>query len=319
MKLIKSIITMAAALAATVGYAGDSAPFRLDTMEGTRIAKAVETIAYSTEWDNAGKVIVAVDGVTLKEASAPASGDVIWTVTNADLGNHTLTLITYKNGVAVNVETTAITVTQNSACEFGIDDLPPKIRASLAYDANGFMIYNGWVLDYQNRSASEVTIPEGIVGIGRGAFKEMFDLETVTMPESLKYIASGAFEDCSWIQDLQFMSGLRYVGPVAFRGCSSLRRAMFADGVENLGTNVFEQCWQMKSVRLPFTVTNIGVRAFSGCSAIRRRSRRCRSFSLRHTRRLRLPRSPRARRRSWTTCSRVASLFAAALRRRTCR
>ena len=153
--------------------------------------------------------------------------------------------------------------------EFGIDDLPSKIRASLAYDENGFMIYNGWVLDYQNRSVSAVAIPEGIVGIGRGAFAAMFDLETVTMPESLKCIASGAFEDCSWIQDLQFMSGLRHVGPVAFRGCSSLLRAMFADGVENLGTNVFEQCWQMKSVRLPFTVTNIGVRAFSGCSAIR--------------------------------------------------
>lgn len=153
--------------------------------------------------------------------------------------------------------------------EFGIDDLPSKIRTTLAYDENGFMIYNGWILDYQNRNAAAVTIPDGVVGIGRGAFASMFDLETVTMPESLKCIAKGAFEDCSWIQDLQFMSGLRYVGPFAFRGCSSLLRATFADGVENLGTNVFESCWRMQSVRLPFTVTNIGVNAFSGCSAIR--------------------------------------------------
>ena len=153
--------------------------------------------------------------------------------------------------------------------EFGIDDLPSKIRATLAYDENGFMLYNGWILDYQNRNVAAVTIPEGIVGIGRGAFSAMFDLETVTMPESLKCIAKGAFEDCSWIQDLQFMSGLRYVGPFAFRGCSSLLRATFADGVENLGTNVFESCWRMQSVRLPFTVTNIGVNAFTGCSAIR--------------------------------------------------
>ena len=156
-----------------------------------------------------------------------------------------------------------------SLLEFGIDDLPSKIRTTLAYDENGFMIYGNWILDYQNRSAMEVTIPDGIVGIGRGAFAAMFDLETVTMPESLRRIAKGAFEDCSWIQDLQFMSGLRYVGPVAFRGCSSLLRATFADGVENLGTNVFEDCWKMQSVRLPFTVTNIGVRAFYGCSAIR--------------------------------------------------
>ena len=153
--------------------------------------------------------------------------------------------------------------------EFGIDDLPTKIRATLAYDANGFMIYNGWILDYQNRNASAVTIPEGIVGIGRGVFAAMYDLETVTMPESLRCIARGAFEDCSWLLNLQFMSGLRYVGPVAFRGCSSLLGASFADGVEILGTNVFENCWQMQSVRLPYTVTNIGFKAFTGCSAIR--------------------------------------------------
>ena len=153
--------------------------------------------------------------------------------------------------------------------EFGIDDLPSKIRASLTYDENGFMIYNNWILDYQDRNAAEVVIPEGIVGIGRGAFAAMFDLETVTMPESLKCIATGAFEDCSWIQNLQFMSGLRYVGPEAFRGCSSLLGASFADGVEHIGANAFKDCWQMTSVRLPYTVAYIGDGAFTGCSAIR--------------------------------------------------
>jgi len=67
---------MVAALAAIIVNAGDSAPFRLDTTEETRIARAEEVISYSTEWDNAGKVIVAVDGVALKEVVAPASGDV---------------------------------------------------------------------------------------------------------------------------------------------------------------------------------------------------------------------------------------------------
>ena len=446
-------------IAAMVGRSGDSAPFRLDTMEGVRVAREVETIAYSTTWEKGTMVRVAVDGVTLKEASEPASGDVVWNAVNADAGYHTLTHTTYKNDVADKVETvtfqvegaiytvmfaanggslgTASTtravmegtaigtlpaptrtgqtfagwwtsasggarisastiVTGNVTCyahwtvnqytvtfdanggtggwsrqqdygtaivaptvtrewftfagwspavpstvpandvtytaqwqrwgdsisaeslggktmkelysddyvhmttmtfeegiteipknffdgcndmtsvtwpstlrEFGLDAVPPKIRASLAYDADGFMIYNNWILDYQNRNAEAVTIPEGIVGIGRGAFAAMYDLETVTMPESLTYIASGAFEDCSWIQNLQFMSGLRYVGSAAFRGCSSLLRATFADGVEYIGTNAFEDCWQMQSVRLPFTVTNIGANAFSDCSAIR--------------------------------------------------
>ena len=153
--------------------------------------------------------------------------------------------------------------------EFGKDAIPPKILATLAYNEDGFMVYNGWILDYQNRSASAVIIPEGVVGIGRGAFAEMYDLETVTMPESLRCIASGAFEGCTYIQNMQFMSGLRHVGPTAFRDCSSLLGASFADGVEDIGTNAFEGCWQMRSVRLPHTVTNIGDRAFSGCGNIR--------------------------------------------------
>ena len=166
------------------------------------------------------------------------------------------------------VNVTSVTL-PSTLQEFGIDDLPAKIRASLTYDENGFMIYDGWILDYQNRGAEAVTIPEGVVGIGRGAFAAMFDLEAVSMPESLRCIASGAFEDCSWIQNLQFMSGLRYVGPVAFKGCSSLLGAAFSDGVRYIGTNVFEDCWQMRSVRIPSTVTNIGDRAFTGCTAIR--------------------------------------------------
>ena len=155
--------------------------------------------------------------------------------------------------------------------EFGIDDLPPKIRAAVEgkYDEDGFLIYNNWILDYENRSAAMVTIPEGIVGIGRGAFAEMFDLETVEMPESLRCIAKEAFKDSSWIQEFQFMSGLRYVGPMAFSGCSSLLWATFADGVGYIGTNAFENCWQMQSVRLPSSVTNIGANAFSGCGNIR--------------------------------------------------
>jgi len=311
MKLIRSIIAMVAAFAATVGFAGDSAPFRLDTIEGTRTPRWSETIAYSTEWQNGDRVCVAVDGVTLKEVVAPASGDVVWNIVGTSWGSHTLTHTTYKNGVAEKVETAIfvgggtmkqlypadyarmttvvleewitelpvgffdgctnmVSVTWPSTLvELGIDAMPPKILETLSFDEQGFKIYNGWILDFRPRDAAEVVIPEGIVGIGRGAFAAMYDLETVTMPESLRCIARGAFEDCSWIQELQLMSGLRHVGPAAFRACSSLLRASFADGVTEIGTNAFENCWQMQSVRLPSTVTNIGDSAFTGCSAIR--------------------------------------------------
>ena len=91
MKLGKSIIVMMTAVAAMVGNAGESAEFRLDTKDGPRIARAVETIAYSTEWSDGSTVSVAVDGVVIKDATAPASGDVIWNAAQAGAGRHTLT------------------------------------------------------------------------------------------------------------------------------------------------------------------------------------------------------------------------------------
>ena len=110
MRMTKTIVTMTVALAAMVACARNSAPFLLDTFDGTRVAQEVETIAYSTAWDDGTAVSVAVDGVTLKEASAPASGDVVWNAANAGAGSHTLTHTTYKNGVASKVETATFQV-----------------------------------------------------------------------------------------------------------------------------------------------------------------------------------------------------------------
>ena len=91
MKTIRTTVMAFAALAAMVGRAGESAEFRLDTMDGPRTARTVETIAYSTAWNNGDSVSVAVDGVAIKEANAPASGDVVWNTAQATPGTHTLT------------------------------------------------------------------------------------------------------------------------------------------------------------------------------------------------------------------------------------
>ena len=114
MRMTKTILTMAATVAIVFGSAGDSAPFLLDTCDGTRVAQEVEPIAYSTAWDDGTAVSVAVDGVTLKEASAPASGDVAWNAANAGAGSHTLTHTTYKNGVASKVETATFQVEKSN-------------------------------------------------------------------------------------------------------------------------------------------------------------------------------------------------------------
>lgn len=92
MRLDGQILAMAVAAYAMAGLAGESAEFRLDTMDGPRTARAIETIAYSTAWNNGGDTVsVAVDGIAIKESNAPAWGDVIWNAAQATPGTHTLT------------------------------------------------------------------------------------------------------------------------------------------------------------------------------------------------------------------------------------
>lgn len=92
MKAAKIKLAMLFALLAVhIAFAGDSAPILLDTMDGTRIARASERIAYSTEWNGGSSVRVAADGSTLKTASAPASGEIVWNTTASGVGGHVLT------------------------------------------------------------------------------------------------------------------------------------------------------------------------------------------------------------------------------------
>lgn len=91
MKKIKTIIALMVVSAILGVFAADSTPFFLNTAKGTRIAKKTELISYSTEWDNGSSVRVTADNVTLKEAVAPASGDVAWDGAKASKGLHTFT------------------------------------------------------------------------------------------------------------------------------------------------------------------------------------------------------------------------------------
>ena len=98
MKMTKAMFT-AAALAAAAAFAGDSAPFLLDTAEGTRIAHETEPIAYSPRWGDAAECSVTVatsatlpggEGRDALVASATDEGTFSWT-RPATPGCYTLT------------------------------------------------------------------------------------------------------------------------------------------------------------------------------------------------------------------------------------
>ena len=175
--------------------------------------------------------------------------------------------------------------------DYGLDLILDSMRGTVGYDGNGFMIKDGWLLDYKDKGASEVVVPEGVIGIGHYALAYMEDLEWVSLPSTLKYIASaafvkdtylddlvipdsveyigkGAFEDCSWIQTMTVGSGVREIADRAFAGCSYMGVVKLPLGLESIGEDAFADCRKMPSISLPASVKHIGSSAFTGCAAL---------------------------------------------------
>jgi len=177
--------------------------------------------------------------------------------------------------------------------DFGLGVIPEHLRASmgLVYDDDGFIIYNGWLLDYDDKWATSLEVPKSVIGIGHSALAEMYDLETVRLPSTLMYIGAGAFQDdsyldhvvipdsvetigdaafcdCSYLQTIAFGSGLKSIGVEAFKGCTQLQRVVLLDGLATVGADAFNGDWRMQSVSLPTSVLSVASSAFSGCSSL---------------------------------------------------
>ncbi len=170
------------------------------------------------------------------------------------------------------------------------DDLPEKIRESLSYDSNGFMVYQGCVLGYRDSQVQKLTLPN-VKGIGARAFAGFYDLETVTIPSSVKTIGKeafkdctyldnvkipasveaigeSAFENCSWMQNLSIAQGVKKIGEKAFARCASLQAVTVPEGVESLGAAAFSNDWKLLSASLPHSLKQIGERMFAGCDGV---------------------------------------------------
>ena len=177
--------------------------------------------------------------------------------------------------------------------DFGLDVIPSKVRTKLglAYDANGFMIWNGWLLDYQHREAWSVQIPDGVIGIGHEALSDMAYMDSVEWPEGVRYIGSRAFRNdtyldnvvipdsveliaadafrgCSYLQNLTVGDGLKSIGDRAFWGCSQLARFSSGMALETIGEAAFSNCWRMQSIALPVGMKNVDPTAFARCTSV---------------------------------------------------
>ena len=102
----------------------------------------------------------------------------------------------------------------------------------------GFKTENGRLIKYTGDDR-DVTIPEGVTEIGKGAFFGKSRIESLVIPEGVTRIENHAFEECRGLRQVSFPHSVKYIGYQAFYKCRGLREVVIPSNVEYIGEHAF--------------------------------------------------------------------------------
>lgn len=91
---------------------------------------------------------------------------------------------------------------------------------------------------YECTALKKATLPEGIVTIGKGAFKES-GIKDINFPSTLTRICEAAFDTCESLEFLNLNAGLSNIENYAFANCINIRTMVFTDSVLTCDTSAF--------------------------------------------------------------------------------
>ena len=110
-----------------------------------------------------------------------------------------------------------------------------------------FIIENGVLTKYVGPSG-DVVIPEGVVEIGKDAFREgETKVPCSTLRRGFDY---KTFRDEGSLKKVAFPSSLLKIGDSAFQGCTALTKIELPDRLEEIGALAFFACEKLKRIHI---------------------------------------------------------------------
>ena len=204
MKIIRRFIAFTAIFVGMTGWAGDSAPFLLDTTDPVVEIGGDVSLSYNSTWiggNSSAEVVIRDNGTEIKRTTG--EGEFIWALTTS--GKHTLTYTTYIDGVAQDeVYTATVFKDWKYTLEDGKATIVETTQTSgdvvIPSEIDGYPVvllgeglYNGC------EGLRSVTITDSVYSIGGNAFANCTNLTNVSIPLPFKELveAGGIFVGCS--------------------------------------------------------------------------------------------------------------------------
>ena len=135
-------------------------------------------------------------------------------------------------------------------------------------DRIGGLYLNGGTLRKYAGSAAELILPPEIKTVGDRAFAGTA-VRRVTLPEGVTGVGMGAFERCTSLEEIALPKSLGYIGREAFRGCTALTSVDIPRNTRRLNSGCFYGCTSLSEVRLHEDIM-FGSEVFEGCPSIRK-------------------------------------------------
>jgi hypothetical protein len=112
-------------------------------------------------------------------------------------------------------------------------------------------------------SLTSIEFPSALTTIGYYAFSNT-GLVNLTLPDSLVSVDVGCFKDCINLTEVVIGNSLKDVNNDMFNGCVRLKKVWLGDGVTRILSSAFALCTSLRSVRLGPNVETLADSVFAG-------------------------------------------------------
>ncbi|HHU56315.1 MAG TPA: leucine-rich repeat protein [Acholeplasmataceae bacterium] len=119
---------------------------------------------------------------------------------------------------------------------------------------------------YNNKTITEVFLPNTIIEIGKNAFANCTYLTKINFPESLLNINESAFEQAVSLTELEINA--ERIGLKAFYGCTDLTSITLNEGIKEIGDLAFLSA-KITEIYIPDSINHIGNGAFDWCQKLK--------------------------------------------------
>ena len=114
----------------------------------------------------------------------------------------------------------------------------------------------------------EVSLPEGLISIGKLTFMDCWELQEIRLPKSLKTLGEGTFASCFALTEIELPEGLETIGEGFLYHCISLTSVVIPASVTEMGDRPFSGDWALKTVEIKGNVPRLSNYSFHECDAL---------------------------------------------------